>query len=59
MFKNILNDIAGIGIFPTIAFSIFFLFFIGVVIYLVKVDKKHMNDMAELPFDEDDIEDNE
>jgi len=53
MYKNVLNDIAGIGIFPTIAFLIFFLFFIGVIVYVVKSDKKHMKDMSELPLDQD------
>ena len=54
MLANILNDIVGIGIFPTIAFVIFFSAFVGVIVYVIKADKNHMKKMSEMPLDADD-----
>ncbi|HPQ07978.1 MAG TPA: CcoQ/FixQ family Cbb3-type cytochrome c oxidase assembly chaperone [Bacteroidia bacterium] len=49
--KHHLENILGIEIYPLISFVIFFLFFIGVLIWLLKVDKKHIQKLKNIPFE--------
>ncbi|KAA9345731.1 hypothetical protein [Adhaeribacter soli] len=49
MYKNVLQSITGIEIFPVISFVIFFAFFLGLLLYVVFSDKKHLAAMSELP----------
>lgn len=49
MYKNVLQGIAGIDIYPVISFIIFFAFFLGLLLYVVLSDKKHLTAMSELP----------
>jgi len=55
MEKNVLQSIAGIGIYPAISFLIFFLFFLGLLVYVVRANRQHLAAMSELPLlaDED------
>ena len=36
MYKNVLQAIAGIEIYPMISFAIFFLFFLGLLVYVAR-----------------------
>ena len=49
MYKNVLQGITGIEIFPLISFVIFFAFFLGLLLYVVLSDKNHLKAMAEMP----------
>ncbi len=49
--KHHMETIAGIEVFPLISLIIFFLFFIGLTIYVVKADKNHFNQIANIPLD--------
>jgi cbb3-type cytochrome oxidase subunit 3 len=49
MYKNVLQSISGIEIYPIISFLIFFAFFIGLTLYVLFVDKKHVSAMSEMP----------
>ncbi|MEW6772760.1 MAG: CcoQ/FixQ family Cbb3-type cytochrome c oxidase assembly chaperone [Bacteroidota bacterium] len=49
--KHHLTNILGIEIYPLISFTIFFLFFIAVIIWLIKVDKNHINKVKNIPFE--------
>jgi hypothetical protein len=49
MYKNVLQSIAGIEIYPIISFVIFFAFFLGLTLYVIFVDKKHVAAMSEMP----------
>lgn len=53
MFKEVLQSIEGIGIYTIVSMIIFMLFFIGMTIWLFKVDKKYIKTMSELPLKED------
>jgi cytochrome c oxidase cbb3-type subunit 4 len=50
-FIHYLESITGIGIYPLISFLIFFLFFLGVSIYLLATGKKHFETTAQIPLD--------
>lgn len=54
MYKNVLQNITDIQIWPIISFVIFFLFFICLLWWVFTVDKKFIARMASMPIDESD-----
>jgi cytochrome c oxidase cbb3-type subunit IV len=52
MFKEVLQSIEGIEFYTIVSMIIFILFFIGMTIWLFKVDKKYLKVMSELPLNE-------
>lgn len=53
MFKQFLNKVQGADIPMITSLLIFFLFFLLVGTYLLKMDKKHIKYMSQLPINED------
>ena len=53
MYKNILQNIDNIAIWPVVSFVIFFVFFICLLWWVFSVDKGFINKMKELPIDSD------
>lgn len=51
MFKNIFNAMSGIEVYGIISMILFFLIFLGVIYWSIKVDKKYLNKMKQLPLD--------
>lgn len=49
MYKEILRSIDNVEIYPVFSFVLFGLFFIGMLILVFRLDKKHINDMSNLP----------
>jgi len=49
MFSNILETIQGIGIYQLISLIIFVPFFIGVLIYVIRMRKDDADAMSQLP----------
>lgn len=56
--KHHMETIVGIEIFPLISLVIFFVFFIGLFIYLARADKKQINLISRIPLDQNE-DDNE
>lgn len=54
MYKEILQSIEGIEIYPIISLIVFVVFFIGVTIWLIRMDKNYINEMKQLPLTKDD-----
>ncbi len=50
--RNYLETIAGIGILPAISLLIFFLFFGGLLLWVLKARKQHFSDMEQLPLED-------
>ncbi len=46
-----METIAGIEIYPLISLVIFVVFFVGLTIYVVRADKKHIKKLANIPLD--------
>ncbi len=51
--KGHMTSIDGIEIYPIISLVIFFTFFIGLIWYIMRTDKNLINELKQLPFDED------
>lgn len=56
MEKNVLQSIAGVTVYPLISFAIFFLFFIGLIVYVLVVSRQHLSAMSQLPLEANDGE---
>lgn len=51
--KHNMDHISGIEIFPIIALLIFFLFSIGLCIWVFTYKKETINELSQLPFEDD------
>jgi len=51
MYKNVLQSIDHIAVWPVISFVIFFLFFICLLWWVFSVDKKFIRKMSEMPME--------
>jgi cytochrome c oxidase cbb3-type subunit 4 len=51
MYKNVLQSIDNIAIWPVISFVIFFLFFLCLLWWVFTADKKLMKELSEMPMD--------
>ncbi|MET4108321.1 hypothetical protein [Hymenobacter sp. UYP22] len=60
MEKKVLQSIAGIEIYPLISLAIFFFFFLGLLVYVLKTNRQHLHAMSHLPLlSEDETTSNE
>lgn len=57
MIKDVLQSVEGISLYPVISLIIFVLFFAVLIIWMIKVDKKYIKKMRNLPLEKE--EDNE
>lgn len=51
MFDNILQSIEGVAVYPIFSLLIFFVFFVGLGIWVYKADKNYLKKMSELPIE--------
>jgi hypothetical protein len=51
--KHHLDSISGIEIYPLISLCIFFIFFIGLLVYVVKMNKNYVETMESLPLEKE------
>lgn len=58
MYKNVLQSIDNIAIWPVISFVIFFLFFICLLWWVFTIDKKFIDKMKRMPVDNSEEMDN-
>ena len=56
MYKNVLSSIPGIEYYPIFTLVLFFGFFIGLIIWYVRVDTKMLDVFARLPFEDDELQ---
>lgn len=53
MYKETLRSIDGVSLFPVIAIIIFIVFFLLVLFFTFRMDKKHVFQFASLPLDQE------
>ncbi|MFT6969709.1 MAG: cytochrome c oxidase cbb3-type subunit 4 [Roseivirga sp.] len=49
MFKHYFEKIHNVEVWPIISLSIFFIFFVGLIIYVVRMKKEYSEEMADMP----------
>lgn len=52
MYKNVLQSIDNIALWPVISFIIFFVFFIVLLLWVFMADKKFIDYMRSMPMDD-------
>ena len=52
MYRQILQSIENVDLWPVISLVIFFLFFVGILIKVMTTDKKYIKKMEDLPLDD-------
>ncbi len=53
-FINYLSDIVNVEIYPLISLIIFVLFFVSLIIYVIKSDKNYIKKMSDMPLENND-----
>lgn len=53
MYKEILQSIEGVSIYPIISLIVFVLFFAIILIWMLRVDKNYIKKMESLPLEKD------
>ena len=51
MIENVMNKMGGVGVFGLISICIFFAFFVGMLLWTVRLKKPYLKAMRELPLD--------
>jgi cytochrome c oxidase cbb3-type subunit 4 len=54
MYKNVLESIQGITVYPLISLAIFFTFFVLLIVWVVRIKKSDIEAYSKLPLEEDD-----
>jgi len=54
MYKNVLTGIPGIEVYPIVALLLFFGFFLGLIVWYIRVDRLRMDEVAQLPLQDAD-----
>lgn len=52
-YKNHLTSILGIEIYPLISLTLFFIFFVALIIMVYKMRKPYIDEMKQMPLDDD------
>jgi hypothetical protein len=52
MYKQILESIQNVDIWPVISLVIFFIFFVGILIKVALIDKKFVKKVEDMPLDD-------
>lgn len=53
MFKYYFEQVENVEIWPIISLTIFFVFFIGLTIYVIKINRDHVRHMEKMPLSDD------
>ena len=53
MFKHYFEQVHNVAIWPIISLTIFFVFFLGLLIYVWKIRKDHVSHMETMPLADD------
>lgn len=53
MYKSVLQSIEGIAIYPIFTLLLFFSFFVAMVVWVIRMDKKKINLLSHLPFEDE------
>lgn len=52
MFRQYLEQIAGVSIYPMFSLIVFFVFFISLIVYVKNANKKDMDTYSQLPLEQ-------
>ena len=53
MIENVMNKMGGVGVFGIISICLFFAFFIGMLVWTIRLKRSYLKSMRELPLDDE------
>jgi len=53
LIKELLQSVEGVSIYPIISLIVFVLFFVIILVWMLKVDKNYIKKMENLPFEKE------
>lgn len=53
MFRDVLSAAEGIGLVPILALLLFFALFVGMLVWVVRLNRTYLDSMGQLPLDDD------
>jgi len=53
MIQNVLSGLGGVGVYGIISISLFFAFFLGMLIWVIRLKKPYLNSMGALPLEDE------
>ena len=53
MIKEFLQSVEGVSVYPIISLIVFVLFFVIILVWMLKVDKNYIKKMENLPFEKE------
>jgi Ca2+/Na+ antiporter len=53
VYKELLQSIDGVSVYPIVSLIVFVLFFVVILVWMLKVDKKYIKKMENLPFEKE------
>jgi len=59
MFKHYFEGLKGIDIYPIFLLIVFILFFVSMIIWLIRSNKLRMEEISRIPLNEDDVKSNQ
>ena len=51
--KGNLENIDGVEVYPIISLLIFFIFFVGLFLWVINIKKSHIEELSNIPFEND------
>ncbi len=51
MIRNLLQSIEGVEIYPLISLMVFLIFFVAVLVWMLRIDKNYIKEMEQLPLE--------
>ena len=54
MIRNVLEQIGGVGVYGAISLALFFAFFAGMLVWVLRMRKPYISEMSALPLQTDD-----
>ncbi|MGW8122451.1 cytochrome C oxidase Cbb3 [Roseivirga echinicomitans] len=56
MFKHYFEKINNVAVWPIISLAIFFVFFVGLIIYVWRMNKDYIEKMSDIPLTDDETD---
>jgi Ca2+/Na+ antiporter len=53
LIKELLQSVEGVSVYPIISLIVFVLFFVIILVWMLKVDKNYIKKMENLPFEKE------
>ncbi len=53
MYKNVLESMQGIEIYPLISLAIFFTFFVVLLVWVIRMKKSDIDEISRIPLEDD------